>query len=177
MAWTLKLVTMLKKCTISINSVSNSVISFDIMFIWQISDWICRICMIPRLWLFNVFVLVHIMLRYFLTSFLCLDNTTTRSETLIKTVYLQLRIKCHENSKLETAGIEGKNQCKFYWTKPSQFISTTPKFISSSHGQKVTLPHGCFSRFLIVQMVPNSATHHIWTKWKNFNILVTNYSE
>ena len=26
---------------------------------------------------------------------------------------------------------------------------------------KLTRLHGCFSRFLIVQMVPNRATHHI----------------
>ena len=28
---------------------------------WQISNWISRICMIPRMQLFNVFVLIHIM--------------------------------------------------------------------------------------------------------------------
>ena len=46
------------------------------------------------------------------------------------------------------------------------------KIVKNTHGGvlllvKVTLLHGCFSRFLNVQMVLNRATHHILEYWKS----------
>ena len=98
MAWTPKSVIMLKKFRICTNSVTNSVVSFNILSTWQwnfwkISDRISRICLISRMELFNVFVFVHIKLQCFVIFILDLDNRITLSETSTKTLYSLLKIK------------------------------------------------------------------------------------
>ena len=92
MAWTLELVNMLKKCTISTNLVTNSVLSFNIMFNYNEKY--------DRFWTelveFSWFPECNCLMSSFLftsccsvmsslVSILCLDKRTTGFETSTKT--------------------------------------------------------------------------------------------
>ena len=89
MAWTLKVVTILEKCTISTDLVTNSAIGFKIMFAHDNEKYVrFRTKLIEFAWFpeCNCLMSSFLFTSFYnvmssLTSILCLENRTTRSET------------------------------------------------------------------------------------------------
>ena len=98
MAWTLKLVIMLKKCAVPTNSVTNSVISFDIMFkwlrkIWHILDWLVEFAAFPEYNCSSLFFFFISCCNIISSLTSIFDKRTARSRASTKALYFLLKIK------------------------------------------------------------------------------------